>query len=222
MRKFIAFALIALCGTVFSTAQQQKTQQPNKWDIFGGYSYGRAYGYPNWSTEDFSSLALEGGQASVTYYPTRHLGFTADFADDTNSITHQINGSSTTFSIKSQDYLFGPTLRFSFKSAKYQHINFFVHQLFGVSHVSFTSPDELSCGSVNLSTKCSFNPFKSVSGGGIDINVNRHLSIRPMQMDYWSQQISFSNMIYTDDSSASGLKTGEDGFRYSAGAVLKF
>jgi hypothetical protein len=121
LRRVIASVLFILCGTAISIAQQapqQSSQRQDKWEIFGGYTFERATGYPNASSEDFSAMNLEGGQASITYYPTRHLGVTGDFAAliDNSKFNDEV---SYTMAIKTQDYLFGPTVRFGLKNAKY-------------------------------------------------------------------------------------------------------
>jgi hypothetical protein len=201
--------------SVLSAAQQPKAVQQDKWEVFGGYSYSRAYGYPG--AENFDAYGLQGGQASITYFPLKHFGLTADFAGFNNNSSFE----ESTINTKSQDYLFGPTVRFGLKNAKYQRIQFFAHQLIGVSHVSFSINDGGGCGE-DESSSCSTNPVTSVSGGGFDFKVGKHLSIRPMEMDYWSQQLSVKSLEKDTDPSDSGVKFGVNGFRYSAGAVLRF
>ena len=57
------------------------------------------------------------------------------------------------------------------------------------------------------------------SGGGVDVRVNKHISIRPVQLDYWTMPVSLGALMKTN---LLGLKLGVNGFRYSAGAVVHF
>jgi hypothetical protein len=172
----------------------------------------------------FSAYNLQGGQASVTYFPTRHFGITGDFA----ALTKNQNVNATGVSAKTQtdheqDYLFGPTFRYGLKG---QRISLFAHELLGVAHTSINfTPSTFSCyvSSTTSKPNCSANPFTMVTGGGVDIIVNSHLSIRPVQLDYWTYQLSAKKFmgsgLGTDNDSS---KLGVDGFKYSAGAVFNF
>jgi hypothetical protein len=212
MRKVLALIFVLTCCSVFSSAQQQKPGVPDKWDVFGGYSL--SHGYV--ANETPFPLTLNGGQASGTYYFTRHFGATAEFAaytDDADSITFHTQG-----------YLFGPSGRFGFKNGKYQRMSFFAHQLFGVTHISLKSDTDTT---LTETTK----PFTMVSGGGMDFKLSRHISIRPLQMEYFEQQISVDSLetpasvrtgARSFTSPDTGLKLSTDGFRYTAGAVFHF
>jgi hypothetical protein len=216
LRKFIALFFVFTCCLVASPAQQKKSVASNKWEVFGGYSYSRAYigGIP------FSPFSLNGGQASGSYFFNKYLGATAEFAAYTDEVTPM--------TIHTQGYLFGPTGRLNVTP----RISLYAHQLFGVTHFSL-SVDGADCAKTSAS--CTTNPFTMVSGGGVDIRLNKHFSIRPAQMEYFSQQISLADLvggelaarppsgIHANATPGSGTpKISGDGFRYTGGAVFRF
>jgi hypothetical protein len=103
-------------------------------------------------------------------------------------------------------------------------MSFFAHQLFGVTHISLKSDTDTT---LTETTK----PFTMVSGGGMDFKLSRHISIRPLQMEYFEQQISVDSLetpasvrtgARSFTSPDTGLKLSTDGFRYTAGAVFHF
>jgi hypothetical protein len=226
----VLFLAVLFGGTALCAAQQQQS----KLEIFGGYSFARVFGYPNLfnlnensqqsldTYDEYSAFYLKGGQASVTYFPVKHFGLTGDFADFTKS--QGITGSTITEAINEQDYLFGPTFRDSLKAGRPQ-ITLFAHQLFGVAHTSTTfTPSSFSCSvssSGSTNPTCTANLFTMVSGGGVDLRITSHISIRPAQLDYFEQQISAESFFGTAISNDSA-KLGINGFRYSAGAVINF
>jgi hypothetical protein len=244
MRKIsVLFFAVLFAGATLCTAQQrkshhpqnaqQKTKQQQKWEVFTGYTLSRDYGFPNLfnsgtqgsnSYDEFAAFNLQGGQASATYFATKHFGITGDFTALTkNQNLTLADSNAKTQTVHEQDYLFGPTYSVGLKGQK---ISLFAHQLFGVAHTSIAfTPSTFNCyiSSTTNKATCSGNPFAMATGGGVDIVVNSHLSIRPAQLDYWTYQLSekkfFGSGLFSDGDSA---KLGVDGFRYSAGAVFNF
>jgi hypothetical protein len=230
MRKTCVVFLALFVTTACCTAQQAIQQ---KWTVFGGYSVMRLYGYPNIygtaaSSDMFAPFGLFGGEGSVTYSPFRHVGFTADV-----SITSQDKPTFTQNywqTTHQQNYLFGPEFRFAVKTAGgSQRVSLFAHQLFGVTHTtigfrSYATPT-LECyeSGQTARTSCSANPFTIVSGGGMDIRVDSHISIRPAQLDYLAQQLKAASFLGGGLSSQNDSgRLGVSGFRYSVGAVVRF
>jgi len=205
MRKMIGVFLVLTCCLTVCLAQQQKTHTPEKWDIFVGYSLSRAY------LTDFEGapfpMNLNGGQASGTRYFSKHLGATAEIAGYTNDQDEE------TFS--TQGYLFGPTARFGAKDSR---MSFFVHQLFGFTHLTITPDNGSTCNGTSKS--CTNNAFTTASGGGMDVSLTRHISLRPAQLEYFNEHVSPDAL--GGGSSLGGLKLTLYGFRYSAGAVIRF
>ncbi len=229
----VLFLAVLFGGTALCAAQQQ-----NKWEVFGGYSFARVFGYPNFyavtvssanqgTYDSFSAFNMNGGQASVTYFPVKHFGLTGDFTifEKTQNVIDPVaTGLTATQAVHEQDYLFGPTFRYTLKAGNHA-ITLFAHQLFGVAHSSTAfTPSSLDCSvssSGSSSSTCSANPFTMVSGGGVDVRVASHIAIRPAQLDYFEQQLS-AQSLFGSGSTTDSSKLGVDGFRYSAGAVVNF
>ena len=67
MRKAIVLFFALICCLTFSSAQQTKPAALDKWEVFGGYSYSRAYAGINEATISISILAR---QLSLPATPT--------------------------------------------------------------------------------------------------------------------------------------------------------
>jgi hypothetical protein len=227
----VLFFVVLFGGTALCMAQQQKTaQQQNKWGVFGGYTIERVSGYPNLYTytdgDAFAPFNLRGGEGSLTYYFRKYIGVTADI-----SITSKGYATNTPMSfqkIREQHYLFGPEFRYTIKTASgSRRVSLFAHQLFGVSHttIDFEGFPSIECYDNGQTTHatCSANPFTMASGGGMDIRLDSHVSIRPAQLDYLTQQISAKSFLGTGLASQTGSdKLGVSGLRYTVGVVVGF
>jgi hypothetical protein len=219
MRKLIGiFILLTLCLTI-SSAQKAKQTATDKWDVFGGYSFSRIYV----ANETPFPMNLQGGQGAATYNFTRHLGVTGEFALYTKDVDE------TTF--RTEGYLFGPSARYHFKGSP---VSIFGHQLFGVTHMSFTADPSADCTGVCSITT---HPFTMASGGGLDVKVSKHFLVRPMQVEYFNEAISIDSIeaeigavratgspraLAEDPSSSTGIHITGQGLRYTAGAVYHF
>jgi opacity protein-like surface antigen len=217
-----------------------KSPSPDKWQIFGGYTLQRDYGMSNlfsfnatcdateFGCDFFAPFNSNGGQAAVSYFPKHHLGITAQMTFETSGTRTcsycSEDDDQVTSSIAMQSYLFGPTYRYAIYGGK---ASLFYHVLVGISHNTFNTsseywticesgfyPDEV------YPLSCSSNNFTVATGGGVDFRLTRHISVRPAQLEYWTEQIPWKNI----ESPATGQseKFGVDGLRYSAGAVFNF
>jgi hypothetical protein len=242
MRKFITVILLLVFSAAFAAAQDHKpqTQLSNKWDVFGGYTFIHNSGDPNAFGEtkasdynEFSPFNMNGGQAAISYYPIAHFGVTTDFSF-TRKQGDYVNESNIHETNSMQDYLIGPAFRYTLKGKKLGNVTLFAHQLFGASHVSIkltgvAEGDDIRASIASpeaaASETSTYTAITSamVSGGGADIRVRRYLSIRPVQLDYWTHQGNLNNfMSANDDSGFGNMKWSASGFRYSAGAVIHF
>ncbi len=223
MRKFIALFFVFTCCLAVSSAQQKKPLSLDKLEVFGGYSYSRAYigGVP------FSPMSLNGGQASGTYFFNKYLGATGEFAAYTDTLDDYDT------IINSQAYLFGPTGRIGLGHGRYSRVSLSAHQLFGTTHFTLKPTAAVVCtGNCQATT----NSFTMISGGGVDIKLSKHFSVRPVQMEYFTQQLSLTDLIVasakranatsfdtvTASASPSMPKLSTNGFRYSTGVVYHF
>ena len=244
MRKILAIAILGIIG-VLNQVPTLNAQSPNagKFQVYGGYTFQRSYGYENAfsltsggsgsgneavyrapeasgsSNDEFAPFNSNGGQFAFTYFPLKHFGiaYQATFA---GSGDRSIESSSVTQNIGTQSHLFGPIVRFGIKGSR---ISLFAQELAGVMHNTFKSSSaswafcESSSGTAI--SNCSTNNLGWVTGGGVDYRITPHFSIRPAQLEYWSEQIPIKDLIGEEAFSA---KFGVNGLRYSAGAVVNF
>jgi hypothetical protein len=220
VRKILIFAVLILCGAAVSIAQGPKAKtSSDKWEIFGGYSFTRAYGDFNEvdgnntdSDNYFQAYNINGGQAAVSYFPAKHFGLTYSM---TFTGTGDRKNSSEDFSqnVKTQEYVIGPTFRYSLN--KWKGTSLFAHQLFGATHASYNF-SFVDCSETGI---CGVNGFTAVSGGGLDVKLRSHLSIRPVEVEYSARELPLDNIMSSAFSSA---KLNIHNLRYSAGAVINF
>jgi hypothetical protein len=130
-----------------------------------------------------------GGSGYFEYNLNRTVGLIADFGGYANTRAG-INDTVTT-------YMAGP--RFNWRHSR---LNPYAQFLFGAAHAS-NSPTGLSLSS---------NAFATAAGGGLDYNWSRHISIKPIQLEYVMTQIGSPN----------GSASRQNDARYSAGVVFKF
>jgi hypothetical protein len=223
MRKMVGlFYLLAIC--LSASSAQQKPTATDKWDVFAGYSFSRIYV----ANEAPFPMNLTGGQGAVTYNFTRHLGATAEIAGYTNDTD------GITFS--TQAFLFGPTARFGFSHGKNPRVSFFAHQLFGTTRMTITSDAGIGCQGTGTSPTCLAHPFTMASGGGFDVKVRKHIWVRPMQVEYFNEEISVDalggmaapaaggprSLYQAYGSGSSGIRITGQGLRYSGGVDYHF
>jgi hypothetical protein len=130
-----------------------------------------------------------GGSGYFEYNLNKIVGMVADFGGYANTRAG-IDDTVTT-------YLAGP--RFNWRHSR---LNPYVQFLFGAAHVS-NSPGGVAS---------SQNAFATAAGGGLDYNWSRHISIKPIQVEYVTTQIG----------SPDGAPSHQNDARYSAGFVFKF
>ncbi len=185
MKKLLLVAVLLLGFSVMAVAQDTPVAE-----LFGGYSYFR----PDTSAmddEDDFSLNMHGWNASVALNGNDYLAFVADFGGYYGKVDEE---GEVDVNVKIHSIMFGP--KASFRMGK---VTPFVQGLFGYARTTATSD-------VNDEEFVRENSFAMAFGGGIDININDVVAIRPAQVEYF------------------GIKLGGDmtnNFRYSAGIILK-
>ena len=179
--------LLAFLG--FGAAALQAQEEAPKVDLFAGYSYVQA----NPSTPTLDSFHLNGGSVSGAYHVTNWLSGVADIGAYTNSNIGR-DGFGGTLST----YLFGP--RISYRH--WRRITPFGQVLFGVGRAN---------GSTFL-TSGSQNAFAMTAGGGVDLRLSEHFSLRPLQVEYLMTRFQETTV---------GNQT-ENNLRVSTGLVFRF
>jgi hypothetical protein len=200
------FVVIAIALLPLLLAAQAVQKEYSRVEAFAGYSYLRD-----------SGNNFNGWEGQLTWNFNRHLGATADFSGHyhNTSAFSPLAGFSISANQRLYTYLFGPTV-----TARFGKNSVFGHALFGAAHstvgAGFSAP---IVGSFSTGVN-SANAFAMALGGGVDIGLNRFFAIRPAQVDY----------LYTHFGTFDALTTGlsnntsnhQNGFRYSAGIVLRF
>ncbi len=192
IRKLLPLFLLALLGffsaAVFAPAA---AAQDDKWEFGADYNYVHANGPPG----ECGCFAMNGGNAWGGYRLTNEVSAVAEF-----SAQHagNINGSGEDLTLFS--YLFGPRYTFR-KSDRWQPFGEF---LLGGARATGTFEPSATGGSG------AYNSFSFVTGGGLDVHLNRHFDLRAIDADYYFTR--FPN----------GVNTRQNNLRISAGLVFRF
>jgi opacity protein-like surface antigen len=201
MRKLVVLAA-AFMLPLAAMAQESTTTE-----IYGGYSLLRS-----------SGNNLNGWNAQGTINVMPHLGITADASGNYQSVGSFSPFNGTFFSANQRIYNFlvGPRV-----STAFDRFSVFGHTLFGVAHSSLGAGVNLPIiGGVSRGL-ASANSFAMALGGGVDIEVSRHLAIRAGQLDYLYTRFKPTDAISTGFFSNS-LNGHQNSFRYSTGLVFRF
>ena len=179
----LALALLAIAGPMMAQ------ESPSKFEVYGGYYYARfnvnasaAGGAPS---ETFNG---NGGGVQLEYNSNHWLGVVGDLAG--YGATATTNGALVGGAFT---YLFGPRV-----NVRHGKITPFVQTLFG----GIWTTD-------GIGQSGSENNFAMTAGGGIDVKVSRHVSIRPVQAEYFMTKLS------------DGLNNRQDNLRVGAGIVVR-
>jgi opacity protein-like surface antigen len=186
-----SLAVVLLFAAVIAGPALWAQEQPSKFEAYGGYYYARFN--VNANVPGIAPSATyngNGGGGQLEYNVNRWLGAVGDLAGfrATSSPSGSLTGGVFT-------YLFGP--RMNFRRGK---VTPFAQVLFG--GVRTTDGIAQSLGAENN--------FAMTAGGGIDFKVSKHLSVRPVQAEYFMTKIP------------DGLNNRQNNFRFGAGVVLRF
>ncbi len=188
MQKLFLGVVLCLVVPMAAIAQEEFP----KTEVFGGYSFLKS------NPED---LKLNGWNASITGNVNRWFGFEGDFSGHYGSPS--VYGFTIPFvDANSHTFMGGPRLSYRSKSATP-----FAHFLIGGARA------ETSAFGVSLSETA----LAAAVGGGIDINLNKSISIRAIQADYLMTRYNTYPQIFFN-----GLDDRQNNFRISAGIVIKF
>lgn len=198
MRKSHVLLFVVMLCTVSMRAQS------DKFELFGGYSLERiAAGCHDYRCTNDTGVTsnLNGWTVSAVGYLHKSLGLSAQFSGDYGNAGY--DGGDGLASVNRYAYQFGPVY-----TVHWQRASAFAHALFGA--VSQNVSRQTVNGSVP-----GYTEFLWSVGGGLDVKLAQHLSIRAVQLDYERHNIPASNSNVEPVSPTNG-------FRYSAGIVLRF
>lgn len=177
MRKALILLAFALAATGSARAQEGRG-----FEVSGNYQYLRFN-----PGSGASGVNCQGGSGTGAAYLNSSFGIVGEFG------ACKFTGLPSGASAHAMDYLFGPKLYFH----AHGRVNPFVQALFG--------GERLSAGFTGAGTG-SINAFATAVGGGADVTLTRHVSLRAVQVDY----------LYTHFSSAS-----QNNFRVQSGIVWR-
>jgi outer membrane protein OmpA-like peptidoglycan-associated protein/opacity protein-like surface antigen len=178
-------------------------------EVFMGYSYLRAV--PTLAAGN-RLVWLNGGSTSIAFNFNRYFGLVGDFGgfNETRLLLEGGNPPSAQGPYQAVDagtvftYLAGPRLSYR----KNDRITPFAQVLFGGIRAS----EETLCPSCAPSLPVE-NSFAMTAGGGLDINVRRHLAIRILQAEY---------LMTRFDNLTTGTSATQNDMRLSSGIVFRY
>ena len=175
-----------------------------KVDIFLGYSYLRAV--PELANGN-RLVDLNGGSASIAFNLSRYFAIAADFGgyDDTRlrlagpgaNPPTVVNSGGSAFT-----YLFGP--RFSYRN--HSRVTPFAQALFGAADAGKVTLS--GCTGSSCTPLLAQTAFAMTAGGGLDIRLARHISIRAIQAEYLMTRFSDPTTGASDTQNNLRLSTG--------------
>lgn len=209
-------AVAALLSTTLSLHAQSTTSPSRsagefpRAELFLGYSR-----FGTGSTDTVAGnrmVGLNGGSASIAFNFNRYIGLVADFGgyDDsqlqlTGTGANQplvVNSSGTAYT-----YLFGPRLSFR-NSTRFTP---FAQVLAGGVHASDVTIS--NCTGAICTALPAQNAFAMTAGGGLDIRLTRHFSLRAVQAEY---------MMTRFGDVSTGASSSQNDLRLSSGLVYGF
>jgi opacity protein-like surface antigen len=179
--------LVVAAGMLLVCSPASRCQDMPKSEASTNFSYMRGYADNNGGTYN-----MVGGSASFAINLKPWLGLVQDYGG------YKFNGLGYSLDSNMYTYLFGP--RFSLRRSERRWTPF-GQCLLGASHISVRGSG-LSAGE---------NAFALAAGGGMDVAITRHISVRVAQVEFLRTQF---------DSDFGGSAT-QNNFRFSAGIVLR-
>lgn len=236
MRKF--FCILSAVFVFASFASAQKAVAPkhhfDKYEVYVGYNFDRSFGDYNafsasTANQDnrFSPFSLNGGQVTAAYFPWKNVGIKAAFTYSRKQASLASASDVQEVNI-SRSYLVGPVVRWTVPSFAAGRVNVFAHELLGANQHSLNFDELGLTGACNISGEaCRAAGFATVTGGGVNVRINRYLSVRPAELDYWNHQMNLSHFAGVNSTATlaptiANSNLSANGFRYSAGASLNF
>lgn len=250
MRKYLCILVVSLFFASIASAQKAAAKPSfDKYEIYAGYDFDRSFGdlnYFNASSANrynaFAPFSTNGGQVSATYFLQKNFGIKADFAysrklasessdmvgeDVKISNVYRQDSTSSSTTIQevniSRSYVIGPVVRWTVPSIAAGRVSVFAQELMGATQYSMNLDYQgKPAGCNETGYACRAAGFTSVTGGGVNVRVNRYLSVRPAELDYWNHQINITHFTGGNYSEFGNGSLSANGFRYSAGVAATF
>ena len=182
-----------------------------KVELFLGYSrFGVGF---NSSTGTIGNrmVGLNGGSASLAFNFNRFVALVADIGGyDDSQLQLSGTGANQPITVNSSGtaftYLFGPR----FTIGKQRRVSIFAQVLAGGVHASAVTVTNCTSACIPLPAQ---NALAITGGGGVDIRLSHHISLRPIQAEY---------MLTRFAAVPSGSSASQNDLRLSSGLVFRF
>ncbi len=175
-------------SAVVATAQETTTPK-----VEVGLNY--SWLHVNSANYDYQRTG-NGGSGYVEYNLNRTVGLVGDFGGYANTRAG-INDKALT-------YLFGPR----FNMRRFERFTPYAQFLFGGAY-AWSGPNGFQQNQ---------NTFATAAGGGLDYNLSKRISIKPIQVEYVMTQFQSASL----GGSTKGFGDHQNDVRYSAGVVFTF
>jgi outer membrane immunogenic protein len=152
--------LLILFGFILLAGSSIKAQENKGFEVSGNYQYVRFN--PGGGA---SGINCQGGSGSGAAYLTSSIGIVGEFG------ACRVTGLPSGVSSHEMDYLFGPRVYFHAHGRIYP----FVQGLFG--------GERFAAGVTGVGSGAT-NAFATAVGGGADVTLTRHVTLRALQVDY--------------------------------------
>jgi outer membrane immunogenic protein len=175
--------LLIVCGLLFVATASANAQEGRGFEVAGDYQYVR-FNPGNGA----SGINCQGGSGSFGAYLSPRVGVIGEFGGC------KVTGLPAGVTSHELSYLFGPRVYFPTRGRVFP----FVQVLLG--------GEQFAAGATGLGSASS-NAFATAAGGGADVTLTRHVSLRAIQVDY----------LYTHFNSS-----GQNNLRIQSGLVWRF
>jgi opacity protein-like surface antigen len=214
----LPMSLLPQAAAAQTAAQVPASRAGYSWtpkvELFLGYS--RFGPWSNNAVTGNRMVDLNGGSASIAFNFNRYLGIVGDVGGyDDSQLQLTGAGANQPFVVNSSGhaytYLFGPRLSFRNRT----RFTPFAQVLAGGVYASAVTVN--SCAGAGCAVLPVENTFAFTGGGGLDIRLTHHISIRAVQAEY---------MLTRFDGVANGVSTGsstnQNDLRLSSGLLFGF
>jgi len=205
MRNSITVLGLALLLACTLTAQERATQM----ETFLGYTFTRFN-----SGTNVPAFSANGGSGQFVYNINNWLGGVADFGAVHNGNIHRLQLDST-----AATFLFGPRVAFRRWSRFTPYVQALFGGVYGTTSVAVPLDVLIGGGEVvipsgrHLRATAQQTAFAMTAGGGVDVKVSKHVSVRPVQLEYLMTRLG--RFRADNDNTQNNL-------RYSAGVNFTF
>lgn len=152
--------LMIACGLLILGAASANAQEGRGYEVSGNYQYVRFN-----PGSGASGINCQGGSGSIGAYLTPQVGIIGEFGGC------KVTGLPSGASAHELNYLFGPRYHFGTHGRLFP----FVQALFG--------GERFSAGVTGVGSG-STNAFAMTAGGGADVTLTKHVSLRAIQFEY--------------------------------------